>query len=73
MACTVTLNAARDVVASPSSTVMTMPVVVPTCCAPGVPDNRPVAASNDAQGGVTSMLNVNVSPLSGSLAVGVNA
>ena len=50
---------------------MTMPVVVPTCCAAGVPDNLPVAVSNDAHVGRFETLNVSVSP-SGSLAVGVN-
>ena len=69
-ACTVKLNAASDALASPSLTLMTMPLVVPTCCAAGVPDSRPVAVSNDAQAGGFAMLNVNGSP-SASLAVGV--
>src|SRR5690349_12193945 len=48
---------------------MTIPLVVPTCWAAGVPDTRPVAVSNDAQAGRFEMPNVSVSP-SGTLAVG---
>ena len=68
-ACTVMLKAASDVLVSPSLTLMTMPLVVPTCCAAGAPDSRPVAVSKDAQTGGFAMLNVNGSA-SGSLAVG---
>jgi hypothetical protein len=71
-ACTAKLNAASEAVpCCPSSTLMTMPVVVPTCCAAGVPDNRPVVVSNEAHAGRFATLNVSGSP-SGSLADGVN-
>ena len=51
---------------------MTIPVVVPTSCAAGVPDNRPVVVSNEAHAGRFVTLKVSVSP-SGSELVGVNA
>ena len=71
-ACTVTLNAGSDAVRVPSLTVMTMPAVVPTSPAPGVPDSAPVLVLNAAHAGLFVMLKVSVLP-SGSLAVGVNA
>jgi hypothetical protein len=39
---TVIAKAGSDALAVPSLTDMTMPVVVPTCSAAGVPDRRPV-------------------------------
>jgi hypothetical protein len=70
-ACTVSANGASDALKVPSLTRMTMPLVAPTCPAPGVPESRPVAVSNVAQAGGFVMLNVRGLP-SGSLAVGVN-
>jgi hypothetical protein len=69
-ACTVRLNAGSDALKVPSLALMTMPLVAPMCCKPGVPESRPVAGSNVAQAGAFVMLNVTVLP-SGSLAVGV--
>jgi len=65
------LNEASEALAEPSLTLMTMPVVVPTSPAPGVPASKPVAVLNVAHAGRFAMLNVNVLP-SGSLAVGRN-
>jgi hypothetical protein len=70
-ACTATLNAGNDAVATPSLTLMTTFDAVPTSAGPGVPCSRPVAESNVAHAGLLAMLNVNALP-SGSDAVGWN-
>src|SRR5262245_51033947 len=67
---TVRSNAARDAVALPSLTEMTMPDVVPASPAAGVPESLPVVVLNVAHAGVLLMLNVMVSP-SASAADGV--
>src|SRR5262245_19356494 len=58
-------------VSLPSLTAMAMSMYSPAAAAPGVPLSRPLAALNEAQGGLLAMLNVSVCP-SGSDAVGVN-
>jgi hypothetical protein len=68
-AVTVIENGASAAVAVPSLTEIAMLANVPV--AVGVPDNRPVAASNEPQAGRFVTENVNAFP-SGSLAVGVN-
>ena len=68
---TVIENAASDVVALPSLTLMTMFGYVPTCALPGVPLRSPVTVLNVAQVGLFVMLKVSVSP-SGIAAVGWN-
>ncbi len=70
-ACTVSVNAGSEAERSPSLTLMTMPVVAPMCCRPGVPWSRPVAGSNVAHAGAFVMLYVSVSA-SGSAPVGAN-
>ena len=74
VATTAMLNAgsAVGVLTLPSLTLITMPVVVPTFAAVGVPVRAPVAVLNCAHDGLFTIVNVSVSPLSASLAVGVN-
>ena len=54
-----------------SVTVITIPAVVSTSALVGVPVSAPVFVLKDAQDGWLVMLNVNVSPTSTSLPVGV--
>jgi hypothetical protein len=61
----------NDLVELPSLTRITMPDVVPTFAAAGVPLSRPVVVLNEAQAGLLWILNVSGS-LSASLAVGWN-
>src|SRR5882724_7620104 len=68
---TVIWKAARDVVAVPSLTEITMPDVVPASLAAGVPDSWPVVVLNVAHDGLLMMLKVSLS-LSASAADGVN-
>jgi hypothetical protein len=70
-AVTVIENEGNDLVELPSLTRITMPDVVPTFAAAGVPLNRPVVVLNIAQTGLFWMLNLSGS-LSASLAVGWN-
>ena len=65
------LNAPSDALAVPSVTLITMPVVIPTSPAPGVPCSKPVEVLNVAHAGRFAMLNVSVLP-SASAAVGRN-
>ena len=67
---TVIENAARETVAVPSDTEMTMFDVVPVFELVGVPVSAPVAALKEAQVGLFWMLNVSALP-SASEAVGV--
>jgi hypothetical protein len=53
---TVIENAASAVVASPSLTLITMPLVVPMSAAPGVPCKAPVAVLKAAHAGMFTML-----------------
>src|SRR5687768_10286415 len=69
-AVTVIEKAARDAVALPSLTEITMPDVVPASLASGVPESVPAVVLNDAQAGLFVMLNVSASP-SPSDAIGV--
>ncbi len=69
---TTMLKAGSDALSLPSLAVMTIPMYSPAAVVPGVPDNRPVVASNVAQVGLLPMLNVSLS-LSASEAVGVKA
>ena len=70
-AVTVIANAGNDRVASPSLTLMTIPLCVPTAPAEGVPLSGPVPLLNVAQLGRPAIENVTPSP-SGSLAEGEN-
>ncbi len=71
-ALTVIANGASDTpAASPSLTVMTMPLNVPTFWLVGVPDRRPVPVLNVAQLGMFAIVKPSVS-LSASAALGVN-
>jgi len=56
-------NAASDVVALPSLTLMTMLGYVPTFALPGVPLRSPVTVLKAAQVGLFVMLKASVSPL----------
>jgi hypothetical protein len=62
-------NAGSCAAATPSLTLITMLLYVPTCVDVGVPCNRPVDVLNVAHGGAFVIENVNGLP-SGSLAVG---
>ncbi len=68
---TVKLKAAKFVVAVPSDTLMTIPLVVPTSALVGVPVKAPVLVLKLAQVGLLAMLKVKVVPRSSSFAVGV--
>jgi hypothetical protein len=71
-ALTVIANGASDTpAASPSLTLMTMPLNVPTFWLVGVPDSRPVPVLNVAQLGMFAIVKPSVS-LSASAALGVN-
>jgi hypothetical protein len=69
---TVIENAASEVDACPSFTLITRFEYVPVCAVDGVPWRRPLVESNVAHGGVVLMLKINVVPGFGSLALGVN-
>lgn len=68
---TVIANGASAAFRVPSETVITMFDVVPTCCAVGVPDNRPVVLLKLAHAGLLLMEYVSDCP-SGSDATGRN-
>jgi len=67
---TVKSNAGKESANSPSLTLITIPVVVPTSPCNGVPDSSPVDVSKLDHVGWLTILNVKGS-FSGSLAVGV--
>src|SRR6185369_10465102 len=60
-AVTLMANAGRAALALPSLTLMTIPVVVPTFAAAGVPVRAPVAVLNCAHDGLFTIVNVSVS------------
>jgi hypothetical protein len=67
---TLMLNAAREAVAEPSATVITIPELVPTSVSLGLPESCPVCALKVVQEGAFAMEYV-IEPPSVSLAVGV--
>jgi len=69
-ACTVIANAGNDADALPSLTLITIPEVVPTSAAVGVPLSCPVAVLKLVQGGWLVIENVRVLP-DGTVVVGV--
>jgi hypothetical protein len=70
---TVILKAGRDTGAELLSvTLITMPVKAPMSLNAGVPDKRPDVALKSAHAGLFAIENTRVSPVSTSLAVGVN-